>query len=103
MQPELAIVPSCICVFCKGEEPTSECVQFKPCNHWQCRESLTAYIQDSLSRNISVLRCQGLGCDSAVPHRVVRQLCSEKFYLRYVELAGKHALVQLVGQGDGIL
>lgn len=103
MQSELAILPSCICLCCKVEEPISECVQFKPCNHWQCRESLLAYIQESLSRNISVLKCQGIGCNSQVPHRVVRQICDHQLYLRYVELTGKHALVQLVGEEDDLL
>ena len=60
-------------------------------------------MQDSLSRNISVLKCQSLGCHSEVPHRLVREMCSREMYQRYVNLAGKHALVQFVGQEDAIL
>lgn len=102
LQPGLA-ESMCYCEFCKVEQPCSECVQFQPCGHWHCQESVSGYIQVTLSLNISVLRCQTPGCSSEVPHRVVRELCSREMYRRYAELAGKHALVQLVGEENDIL
>lgn len=75
----------------------------KPCGHCQCRESVAAYIQTQLAKSISVLHCQVIGCSSEISQRHVRNLCSREDYLHYAELAGKHALVQHVAEGNLIL
>jgi len=87
---------SSYCQFCKEQHPVQDCVELKPCGHYQCRESAAAYIQAQLTKNSAILSCQVMGCASEFSQRLVRELCSRGDYLRYSELAGKHALVNHV-------
>ena len=90
------------CTVCRLDYPLSQGVALT-CNHIICRDCAQGEIEYKLSEAVSILRCSQPTCGGTMNQRIVRELCSPELYMRYIELAGLHAIAKRVNAGETIL
>ena len=81
------------CDICFDDKLGSDCVQFQPCQHVNCKDCVSNYLMVLIDDGkVNSLVCPTKDCSSQILPLMIERLVDEKYYQRYDELQLRSAL-----------